>query len=215
MPEREREIERWGKELLVVREGDKGREGEPGRWHALWEIAATYLLLYASSICTLSSSHFPSLGYINFTHFAQFSPFTMFSVFILINLSDSWKSYSASLLQILFIFMFVFICLFSPPSLSLLFQLLLSAIPTGAAPKNWRHVIDAFLMRILGHELNAIYCGNGKRERERGSRKSRGSAGEVQHFQTANLGQALVLLVVVAAFEKCNCAQSRKVESSL
>lgn len=68
-------------------------------------------------------------------------------------------------------------------------------------------MIDAFLMRILGHELNAIYCGNGKRERERGK--------GVPHFQTANLGQALVLLVVVAAFEKCNCAQSRKVESSL
>lgn len=100
----------------------------------------------------------------------------MFSVFILINLSDSWMSYSASLLQILFIFMFVFICLFPPP-LSLLFQLLLSAIPTGAAPKNWRHVIDAFLMRILGHELNAIYCGNGKRERER----ERGKG--VQHFR--------------------------------
>lgn len=129
-------------------------------------MAATYLLLYASSICTLSTP-LPAFSHINFTHFAQFSPFTMFSVFILINLSDSWMSYSASLLQILFIFMFVFICLFSSPSpLSLLFQLLLSAIPTGAAPKNWRHVIDAFLMRILGHELNAIYCGNGKRERE-------------------------------------------------
>lgn len=50
------------------------------------------------------------------------------------------------------------------------------------------------------------------RERER---EGAGRAGEVQHFQTANLGQALVVLVVVAAFEKCNCAQSRKVESSL
>lgn len=128
----------------------------------LLQLICFYMPLQSAPPSTL----LPAFSHINFTHFAQFSPFTMFSVFILINLSDSWMSYSVSLLQILFIFMFVFICLF-PPSLSLLFQLLLSAIPTGAAPKNWRHVIDAFLMRILGHELNAIYCGNGKRERER------------------------------------------------
>lgn len=136
------------------------REGEAELLSSAWSLTCTVrnCLNFSSFICLFNlhppPAPFHSFIYINFLHFAQFSPYAI-SVFILINLSDSWMSYSASLLQILFIFMFVFI-FHSPSSLPLPPAFSNS---NWGCPQNWRHVIDAFLMRILGHELNAIYCG--------------------------------------------------------
>lgn len=79
--------------------------------------------------------------------------------------------------------MYVFIFL-SPPPCSV-------PLPFGTSDAQ-KKLIDAFLMRILGHKLNAIYCGKWqmrKAERWRG----RGIG--------LNLGQAAAAAVVVA-FEK-------------